>query len=327
VTYSIIGILASLILLINNRDILWNGADLTKTQRKYRVFLMGVMAYYITDLLWGILDNHGLTGILYADTVVHFAAMVAAVMLWTQYVISYLEGGSRFEKMLYYIGRAFFAFEIIVILVNFFYPILFSFDETGAYHAGIARYITLAVQILMFLLTSVYTLRVAVKSEGTVKMRHMTISNMSHDIRTPLNAITGYTTLAKQEGIGAEAQREYILKIDKAGSQLLELVNDVLEMSRIESGKLELAPTPIDLEECVRDAGDLVRTQLSLKQIAFTVSCDVTHKWVLCDRNLLNRALMNLLCNAESSRTRTAAVPCRWRRSPRRGSGAGTRSA
>ena len=135
-------------------------------------------------------------------------------------------------------------------------------------------------------------------AEEASRAKTFFLSNMSHDIRTPLNAITGYTSLAKQEGIGAEAQREYILKIDKAGSQLLELVNDVLEMSRIESGKLELDPTPIDLEECVRDAGDLVRTQLSLKQIAFTVSCDVTHKWVLCDRNLLNRALMNLLCNA-----------------------------
>ena len=135
-------------------------------------------------------------------------------------------------------------------------------------------------------------------AEEASRAKTFFLSNMSHDIRTPLNAITGYTALAKQEGVSPEEQRAYILKIEKAGSQLLELVNDVLEMSRIESGKLELDPTRIDLEECVRDAGDLVRTQLSLKQIDFSVSCGITHKWVLCDRNLLNRALMNLLCNA-----------------------------
>ena len=85
-TYSIIGILASLILLINNRDILWGARGLTPVQRNYRLFLMGVTAYYVTDLLWGILEARHLTVILYADTVVHFIAMAAAVMLlWAAY--------------------------------------------------------------------------------------------------------------------------------------------------------------------------------------------------------------------------------------------------
>ncbi len=69
-------------------------------------------------------------------------------------------------------------------------------------------------------------------------------------------------------------------------------------MSRIESGRLELEPTPMDLELCVQEAADLVRNQLAEKRIDFSVSCDLTHKWVLCDRNLLSRVLMNLLCNA-----------------------------
>ena len=174
-TYSIIGILASVILIINNRDIFWKGSPLPQTQRNYRLFLMGVMVYYITDLLWGILEEQGWIAVLYADTVVHFAAMAAAVMLWTQYVISYLEGKSRFEKALFYMGRIFFGFEIVVILVNFFVPILFWFDSSGAYHAGLARYVTLAIQILMFLLTSIYTLRITTRSEGTVRLRHLTI--------------------------------------------------------------------------------------------------------------------------------------------------------
>ena len=166
-TYSIIGILASVILLIINQDLLRKGRTLTKAQKAYRSFLMGVMAYYVTDLLWGILDENHLTTLLYADTAVHFAAMAMAVMLWTQYVIEYLGGRTRFERMLYLVGRLFMWFELIVVIINFFFPILFSIDENGTYHAHIARYITLGIQIIMFLLTSVYTLQITAKSEGS----------------------------------------------------------------------------------------------------------------------------------------------------------------
>ena len=136
-TYSIIGILAAVILLINNRDVLWNqeGKALSQTQRNYRGFLMGVLCYYVTDALWGILEARGLTVLLYADTAIHFAAMAAAVMLWTKYVVSYLESENVFDRVLYQTGRVFFAFELVVVAVNFFYPVLFWFDDSGAYHA------------------------------------------------------------------------------------------------------------------------------------------------------------------------------------------------
>ena len=89
-TYSIIGILAAVILLIMNRDVLWNqsGGAVSPVQRNYRRFLLGVLCYYITDALWGILEAQRLTAILFADTAIHFIAMVAAVMLWTRYVVS-----------------------------------------------------------------------------------------------------------------------------------------------------------------------------------------------------------------------------------------------
>ena len=124
------------------------------------------------------------------------------------------------------------------------------------------------------------------------------LSKMSHDIRTPLNAIIGYTNLASKEGLSQEEQTEYIRKVTKASRQLLELVNDVLEMSRIESGRMELNPVPGNLETCIEEVADLVKNQLEEKHIHFTVSHDLKHKWVLCDQNLLNRVLMNLLCNA-----------------------------
>ena len=135
-------------------------------------------------------------------------------------------------------------------------------------------------------------------AEEASRAKTFFLSNMSHDIRTPLNAIIGYTALARREGTPDETKDEYIAKIDMAGRQLLDIVNDVLEMSRIESGRLTLEPEPTDLEQVVHDAGDLVRMQLHNKHIRFSSDTAIEHRWVLCDRNQLNRALMNLLCNA-----------------------------
>ncbi len=176
-TYSIIGIQAALILLIIKRDILWisDGSKLSRIQRYYCWFLMGILAYHITDMLWGILESHRLTAVLYVDTVIHFAAMAAAVMLWTRYVVLYLESRNRFGVLLTVAGRVFLAFVLIALAVNLFRPVIFWFDETGAYHAGTVRYLILAIQILLFLLSSIYTIYMSRRSEGSVRRRHLTI--------------------------------------------------------------------------------------------------------------------------------------------------------
>ena len=135
-------------------------------------------------------------------------------------------------------------------------------------------------------------------AEEASRAKTVFLSNMSHDIRTPLNAIIGYTTLAQGDEVSTAQKNGYIVKIEKAGRQLLDIVNDVLEMSRIESGRMELELRPSNLCDCVHEAADLVRTQLEGKGIRFSVSCDAAHPWVLLDKIRLNRALMNLLCNA-----------------------------
>ena len=135
-------------------------------------------------------------------------------------------------------------------------------------------------------------------TEEANRAKSFFLFNMSHDIRTPLNAIIGYTTLANAEGVTLEKKTEYLGKIEMAGHQLLDIVNDVLEMSRIENGRLELEPAPMDLAECIQETADLVRTQLESKGLGFSVECELTNRWVLCDRHLLTRVLMNLLCNA-----------------------------
>ena len=135
-------------------------------------------------------------------------------------------------------------------------------------------------------------------AEDASRAKTFFLSNMSHDIRTPLNAILGYTTLARKEGRTQEEIGQYLNKIDIAGHQLLAIVNDVLEMSRIESGKMELQPEPIDIEDTVRAAGDLISGQMEEKDIRFTVLCDVKDRCVMCDGNQLDRILVNILGNA-----------------------------
>lgn len=124
------------------------------------------------------------------------------------------------------------------------------------------------------------------------------MSNMSHDLRTPLNAIIGYTTLAKRQDTSLTDTRSYLGKIETAGHQLLDTINDVLEMSRIESGRLELEPEQVCLENLLSKVEDLVIPQMDGKHITFTRQWKPGETWVMCDRGQLSRALMNMLSNA-----------------------------
>ena len=122
--------------------------------------------------------------------------------------------------------------------------------------------------------------------------------NMSHDIRTPMNAIVGYTTLALQEPAGP-VLRDYLRKIDLSSQHLLALINDILEMSRIESGKIELEYVPTDLCAVFDGMRDLFSEQMKQKQMDFSVHTSQVHnRYVWCDRKNLNRVLLNILGNA-----------------------------
>ena len=122
--------------------------------------------------------------------------------------------------------------------------------------------------------------------------------NMSHDIRTPMNAIIGYVSLARKAQ-DPEAVQDYLKKIDLSSQSLLTLINDILEMSRIESGRLELEEAPVDLCGAFDEIRDLFSEQMRQKDIAFEVdSDDLAHRWAWCDRRYLNRILLNLLSNA-----------------------------
>lgn len=125
------------------------------------------------------------------------------------------------------------------------------------------------------------------------------LSNMSHDIRTPMNAIIGYINLAEQKDVDFNGMREYLGKIKTSSYHLLALINDVLEMSRIETGKMDLELIPIDLRKTFEELRDMFATQMGEKDIAFVVdTSQIKDRFVYCDKNRLNRVLLNLLSNA-----------------------------
>ena len=176
--YSSAGFLALIIHLIINQDVLFSGTGekLIPAHRFYRAYLIAVTVYYVTDILWGILYEHGLIALTGADTALYFASMALSILLWTRFTIAYLKEENRFGRLLKMIGWLFFIFEMLVVVSNFFVPVLFSFDSDGVYHAETARYVTLGIQIAMFLMTAVYALTVASRSSGTMKFRHRTIA-------------------------------------------------------------------------------------------------------------------------------------------------------
>ena len=137
------------------------------------------------------------------------------------------------------------------------------------------------------------------KAEESSKAKTIFLSNMSHDIRTPMNAIIGYVNLAEDEKNDEAKLREYLGKIKNSSHHLLALINDVLEMSRIESGKMDLEPIAIDLKKTLGEVEDMFSTQMDEKHIDFSVSTShIKDSSVMCDKNRLNRVLLNLLSNA-----------------------------
>ena len=125
------------------------------------------------------------------------------------------------------------------------------------------------------------------------------LSNMSHDIRTPMNAIIGFTTLAVSNINNREKVKDYLGKILSSSNHLLSLINDVLDMSRIESGKIHLEETEVSLSEILHDLKTIVSGQIHAKQLELYMDAmDVTDEDVYCDKTRLNQVLLNLLSNA-----------------------------
>lgn len=125
------------------------------------------------------------------------------------------------------------------------------------------------------------------------------LSNMSHDIRTPMNAIVGFTTLAASRIDQPERVQEYLSKIQSSSAHLLSLINDILDMSHIESGKVSLDEQPYNLVDLLEDLYSIIQAETSARQLYFSVdTTGVRHTDVRCDKLRINQILLNLLGNA-----------------------------
>ena len=143
-------------------------------------------------------------------------------------------------------------------------------------------------------------LQVAVeKAESANRAKSTFLSNMSHDIRTPMNAIIGFTTLAISNIDDKDRVKDYLTKTLASSNHLLSLINDVLDMSRIESGKIHLEEVEVNLSDVLHDLKTIVSGQIYAKQLEFYMDAmDVTDEDVYCDKTRLNQILLNLLSNA-----------------------------
>ncbi len=137
------------------------------------------------------------------------------------------------------------------------------------------------------------------RAEAAERAKTTFLSNMSHDIRTPMNAIIGFTTLAETNVDNPERVQEYLKKIMSSSNHLLSLINDVLDMSRIESGKLNIEEKECAISDIFRDMRNIIQSQMQAKQLNFFMdTVDVVDEDIWCDKLHLNQVLLNLLSNA-----------------------------
>ena len=154
-------------------------------------------------------------------------------------------------------------------------------------------------------------------AETANKAKSTFLSNMSHDIRTPMNAIIGFTTLAVSNIDDKKRVRDYLGKILSSSNHLLSLINDILDMSRIESGKIHLEETEVRLSDVLHDLKTIISGQIHAKQLELYMDAmDVTNEDVYCDKTRLNQVLLNLLSNAVKFTPAGGTVSVRIRQYP-----------
>ena len=125
------------------------------------------------------------------------------------------------------------------------------------------------------------------------------LNNVSHDIRTPMNAIVGYTALAATHISNTEQVQDYLSKIAVSSNHLLSLINDVLDMSRIESGKVTIDKKEVHLPDIMHDIRTITQANVDAKQLDFFIdTVDVIHEDIICDKLRLDQVLLNILSNA-----------------------------
>ena len=175
-SYWVIGLWAAAIHLVTNRDVFWQGSSDVSVLPSYRDYLWCVLGYLLVDALWGVIDLAGVIWLKYAITYVYFALMATTVLLWFRYVIEYLGDPQVDEGRLGFFGQTVFALQIVLVVVNLFRPVMFTFDAAGVYHAELGRYFVLIAQIVVFLQSSIFSINRVRRESGAMRRRHLAIA-------------------------------------------------------------------------------------------------------------------------------------------------------
>ena len=377
--YSSIAFLAIVIHLIINHNMLpGRGVSATAYGQRYRGFLAGIFAYYLVDVGWGVFAGLGWTRVLFVNTSLYYIAIGMTVVMWSRYVVAYLDLGKWAARPLLWFGYALVGLYVVLLTANVFNGCVFHFDEHGGYVAGGIRMAIFYPLSVIYVLTGFFTLARVLRSRDSARRRNMVtflfcltmavavvlqtiwplwpyyalgclvgncffhifvvedelaelrqafiereqtakyaaelekaleraraaekarsmfFSIVSHDIRTPLNAIIGYSELL-QFGIEDKTERdEAINSICASGRTLLLLVNDVLDLAKMDSGKFVLQPEPVRLSMLVDEVMSSFKLAAAGKGIEL-VNNTAGVPTVLLDGHRFRQILFNIVGNA-----------------------------
>jgi len=365
-TYSIFSLVAIVIHLMINFDLIIGRGSATENGARYRSFLIGVLIYYVTDAAWGVFAGLGWTRLLYADTILFFLSLAVFALLLGRFVVTYIGLGKWTAGLISWAGYTFLAINVVLLVANFFNGCVFYFDGNGKYLCGSMRdpifYLLIALNLLisgvvfaktirrrdsahsriLMVLVLCLTLTAALilqvlwqltpftalgcligscffhvfvirdeqsmrhlaalekalaRARSAEKARSTFFSIVSHDIRTPLNAILGYSELL-QNGLKSEAEKaEALESIRASGTTLLQLVNDVLDLAKMDAGKMTLNPVPVRLGPLTDEVIASFRLEASKKGIQL-VNRTVGVPAVMLDSHRFRQILFNMIGNA-----------------------------
>ena len=182
-TYTSAALLAMIVHLIINLQVLKNTfyKKDAQTGESYRGLAFSMLAFYIFDAFWGVLYEARLISLVFIDTVLYFTAMAATVFHLVRYAFFYLRVQNVSVRILYDAGIVFVGFMAVSLVLNFFTPVMFWFDEAGNYHAGNFRYVALALQVLLFLAIAVAVLVTGLRSDRSrsSKRHHLAVGTLA----------------------------------------------------------------------------------------------------------------------------------------------------
>lgn len=164
--------------------------------------------------------------------------------------------------------------------------------------SGISRYIVVFSNRTKEITANIAMQDALNEANRASQAKSLFLSNMSHDIRTPMNAILGYTALARNRINDPIKLENYLSKITSSGNYLLSLINDILDMSRIESGKVQLDETETDLNEMIDRIFTIIDGQIREKHLHLIRDVQIVNSDIICDKTRLNQIFINLLANA-----------------------------